>query len=183
MLLSKVCSSVFISPGHKHFWILDDVINNGYWWRLQGNSFTTFIIFFFAVFPCIVYNWIYSGRLPQIAAIKKVVQLLLSAKFFSFWFWPQPITRHNTDIKKWVLPRLFREVTSLTLTPYLFKRSNTSFSCMRSSYVNDDTISTQSEDEWDEEQYRSRYYPIIHYHCRGKKLYQWTRKWRQNPYG
>ena len=29
------------SPGHNHFWILDDVINNGFWCRLRGNSFTT----------------------------------------------------------------------------------------------------------------------------------------------
>ena len=43
---------------------------------------------------------------------------------------------------------------------------------MRSSYVKDDTISTQSEDEWHEEQYRSRYYPIILSDCQGKKRYQ-----------
>ena len=41
-------------------------------------------LFFFAVFPCSVYNWIYFGRLPQMAAIKKVVQLLLSANRFGF---------------------------------------------------------------------------------------------------
>ena len=44
------------------------------------------LLFFFAVFPCSVYYWIYFGRLPQMAAIKKVVQLLLSAKFFCFGF-------------------------------------------------------------------------------------------------
>ena len=31
------------SPGHNHFWILDDVINNAFWCRLRGNSFTTLI--------------------------------------------------------------------------------------------------------------------------------------------
>ena len=29
------------SPGHNHFWILDDVINNGFWCGLQGNSLGT----------------------------------------------------------------------------------------------------------------------------------------------
>ena len=29
--------------GHNHFWILDDVINNGFCCGLRGNSFTTLI--------------------------------------------------------------------------------------------------------------------------------------------
>lgn len=180
MLLSKVRSSVFISSGHKHFWILDDVINNGFWWQLQGNSFTT-LIFFLLSFLVVFITEFISADCRKWLPPKKLFNFY-SRPFFFVLVWPQPITRDDTDIKKWVSPRLFREVSSLILTPYLFKRSNTSFSCMRSSYVKDDTISTQSEDEWHEEQYRSRYYPIILSHCQGKKRYQWTRKWRQDPY-
>lgn len=103
------------------------------------------------------------------AATKKVVQLLLSAMFFCFGL-TSTNNKGRHRYQEMVSPGLFREVSSLILTPYLFKRSNTSFSCMRSSYVKDDTISTQSEDEWDEEQYRNRNYPIILFHCQGKKL-------------
>ena len=167
MLLSKVRSSVFISPGHKNFWILDDVINNGFWWRLQGNSFTT-LIFFLLSFLVVFITEFISADCRKWLPPKKLFNFYSRPCFFVL-VWPQPITRDDTDIKKWVSPRLFR-------------RSNTSFSCMRSSYVKDDNISTQSEDEWHEEQYRSRYYPIILSHCQGKKRYHWTRKWRQDPY-
>ena len=30
----------------------------------------------------------------------------LSAKLILFWVWPQPITRHETDIQKWLWPGL-----------------------------------------------------------------------------
>ena len=33
----------FVSPGHYYFWILDDVINNGFWCRHRGNLFVTLI--------------------------------------------------------------------------------------------------------------------------------------------
>ena len=51
---------------------------------LKETHLLLLFICFFAVFPCSVYNWIYFGRLPQMAATKKVVQLLLSAMFFCF---------------------------------------------------------------------------------------------------
>ena len=151
-----------------------------------------FLFYLLLLFLCIFFFFAVSFLLVFIAEFISADchKWLPSKKLFNFYSRPSFFvlvltstnTTHETDIKKWVSPGLFREMTSLTLTPYLFKRRNTSFSCMRSSYVNDDTISTQSEDEWDEEQYRNRNYPIILFHCQGKKLWQWTRKWRQDPY-
>ena len=33
----------FVSPGHNHIWILDEVINNGFWCRHRENVFVTLI--------------------------------------------------------------------------------------------------------------------------------------------
>ena len=41
----------------------------------------------------------------------------LSAHFILFWFWPQPIKRHETDIQKWLRPGLFNSAS--TYTPLL----------------------------------------------------------------
>ena len=68
-----------------------------------------FMLFYRAVFITVFC----FGRLPQMDAMRKKKWLTstyfqyISAKFTLFWFWPQPIRRHETDIQKWLWPRLF----------------------------------------------------------------------------
>ena len=47
-----------------------------------------------------------------------------------------------------------------SIAEYLFERTDASASCMRSSYVNDRTISYQNNDEWCEEECDSYNYAI-----------------------
>ena len=78
-------------------------------------------IIFYPVFPCSVSIEFCFGQLPQMAAIKKKKNCStssyfqhLSVKFILFWFWPQPIKRHETDIQKWLWPGLVNSASSYT---------------------------------------------------------------------
>ena len=73
-------------------------------------------IIFYSVFLCTVYYWILADCRKCLPSKKLFTRCFthfqyLSDKFILFWFWPQPITRHETDIQKWLWPRL------LPLTP------------------------------------------------------------------
>ena len=66
-----------------------------------------FMLFYRAVFITVFC----FGRLPQMDAMRKKKWLTstyfqyISAKFTLFWFWPQPIRRHETDILPMVMAR------------------------------------------------------------------------------
>ena len=69
--------------------------------------------FFNAVFPCSVYYYILFQRIAANSCHQKNYSATthfqyLSAKFILFWFWPQPITTHETDIQKWLWVGLLR---------------------------------------------------------------------------